>query len=131
MVAAKRNQVESLELEQPLLGVEALSAKLDERLPAFEKRVALAALGALGDPRAVGTLRAYLAEPDPGLERDADRALERALAASPEGRGYDRNSPCPCGSGNKWKHCCAGERIRWSDERRTRQAEVSAPWRSR
>jgi hypothetical protein len=26
-----------------------------------------------------------------------------------------RNDPCPCGSGKKYKHCCHGEGIDWSD----------------
>ena len=113
-----------------LLDVEQLAARLDERLaPNFEKREILAALGALGGPRAEQVLQAYLVDPDPGLEALALSALEQARAASPEGGGYGRNSPCPCGSGAKWKHCCAGERIDWSRERRTLRADLSAPWR--
>ena len=29
-----------------------------------------------------------------------------------------RNQPCPCGSGKKYKHCCAGKRnnLRWTQK---------------
>jgi len=110
--------------------VEALEARLDDRLASrVEKAMVLAELGAAGGPRAEQALRRYLGDPDPGLEASAHAALAEAQAGSPEGAGYDRNSPCPCGSGAKWKHCCAGERIDWSRERRTHRADLNAPWR--
>ncbi|MBS2032659.1 MAG: SEC-C domain-containing protein [Deltaproteobacteria bacterium] len=115
---------------ESLLDVDQLGARLDERLaPAFEKKEILAALGALGGPRAEQLLAGYLVDPDPGLEHLAMMALVQARAASPEGAGYSRNSPCPCGSGAKWKHCCAGEQTAWSRERRTIRADLNELWR--
>jgi len=40
-----------------------------------------------------------------------------------------RNAPCPCGSGAKWKHCCAEEQADWSATRRVRRKDLRAPWR--
>jgi uncharacterized protein YecA (UPF0149 family) len=82
------------------------------------KELLIAGLSIQAGPRAVLALRSYLAEPDPGLEDLALAALEAALRQTPEGAGYDRNSPCPCGSGAKWKHCCAREDGAWSTVRR-------------
>ncbi|MEO7522341.1 MAG: SEC-C domain-containing protein [Gemmatimonas sp.] len=36
-------------------------------------------------------------------------ALRRLNAASNKRRGRDRNMPCPCQSGKKWKRCCGRE----------------------
>ena len=131
-MVAVRNVVEIEESSElwcsPLLDVNALAERLEERLaPAWEKREILFALGALGGPTAAQVLRRYLCEPDPGLEQAAQEALEQALH---EGSS-DRNSPCGCGSGAKWKHCCARERIDWSETRRTHRAEISGRRRSR
>jgi len=95
------------------------------------RRRALAALGDHGGPEALGALRRYLIDPDPGLEQAAMAALERAMASSPRGAGYDLNSPCACGSGEKWKHCCARGHVAWQDTRRTHRAKVSGTGRSR
>ena len=131
MVAVRKwREVEAWEelAVNPLLEVSTLSERLSERLtPAWEKLEILSALGERGGPEAVQVLRQYLAEPDPGLEDAAQLALERGL----RGGDCDRNSPCGCGSGAKWKHCCAKERFDWSKTRRTRRADISAPWRSR
>lgn len=81
------------------------------------KELLLAGLSLQAGPRAVLALRSYLAEPDPGLEELAHAALEAALLRTPRGQGYDRNSECPCGSGAKWKHCCAREDRAWSTVR--------------
>ena len=53
------------------------------------------------------------------------REREAFLAVQPR---VERNSPCPCGSGAKWKHCCANEGGRWLDARRARE-KISAAWR--
>ena len=120
MVAVEQEQLVSV------LDLDGLCEQLQSRsTPAFEKREALNALAALGGPRAVQALRAYLAEPDVGLERHAEQALRQAL----ESGGGDRNSACAYGSGSKWKHCCGRERTCWADERRTLRAGVNAPWR--
>lgn len=106
-------------------------AELDAPLGADIKRGALTALGAHGGPEALGALQRYLADPDPGLEQAALDALERAMSSSPRGAGYDRNSPCACGSGEKWKHCCARGQVAWQDTRRTDRATISGSGRSR
>src|SRR3954471_1351234 len=78
---------ELLELsEQPVLDVDALIARLEDRgAPLQEKRELVFALGALGGPRAAMALRHYLGDPDPGLESVAQLALGQALARSPDG----------------------------------------------
>lgn len=112
--------------EEPLLDAGELAARLEDRRAApWEKREALAALGALGGPEATQALLRYLAEPDPGLELAAQAALEQVMES---GVG-DRNSACPCGSGAKWKHCCARDQFDWSTTRRTRKVDRDAPWR--
>ena len=54
------------------------------------RRRALLAAGFLGRGAGAGRLR---------------KSPMRALAAA----GVGRNSPCPCGSGRKFKNCCIGE----------------------
>lgn len=39
------------------------------------------------------------------LERDPSRQVEAAFARS-RLAGRERNRPCPCGSGKKYKQCC-------------------------
>lgn len=137
MVAYKQqSEVEAIEVvegESVALAdeeVAELAARLDERLaPPFEKRRILQRLGEDAGPRAVSTLRQYCADPDPSLAGAAEEALAAALARTPQGAGYDRNSPCPCGSGDKWKHCCAREEFRWRDARRGRREKLTSAWR--
>jgi hypothetical protein len=38
------------------------------------------------------------------------RRRNAALATSGSAAALGRNSPCPCGSGRKFKHCCARKR---------------------
>ncbi len=58
-------------------------------------------------------LAGLLAE-QPGREQEADAAAEEMLRASRAAYGgsrlagkIGRNDPCPCGSGRKYKRCCA------------------------
>jgi len=56
-------------------------------------------------------------------------ALQQALGlvtqAPPE-----RNAPCGCGSGAKWKHCCADEGEAWTKRREPRATlRFSEAWR--
>ena len=132
-ILEQREELELEPAEREELGdeeIEAMALRLGERLaPPFEKRRILQRLAQDAGPRAVSVLRAYAREPDPGFEQQADDALGKALARTPEGAGYDRNSPCPCGSGAKWKHCCAGERFKWSEGGRRKRDKISEAWR--
>jgi hypothetical protein len=73
-------------------------------------------------PRAVDLMRRAGRPPGP----EAMRELEPFVPSRPPGR----NEPCPCGSGRKFKACCAGrairrplvDRARWLLARATRHA---------
>ncbi len=47
---------------------------------------------------------------DKGIEEllTQDRKRERRMLLLKEGKKIGRNDPCPCGSGEKFKHCCIG-----------------------
>ncbi len=47
---------------------------------------------------------------DQGIEEllTQDRKRERRMLLLKEGKKIGRNDPCPCGSGEKFKHCCIG-----------------------
>lgn len=55
--------------------------------------------------------------------------VQRPQLAVLDGGPVERNAPCPCGSGAKWKHCCAGERFKWSEGGRRKREKISAAWR--
>lgn len=57
-----------------------------------------------------GKVRNRLRHTIEGLERasHSGRRLEKGVLRD---IGVGRNSPCPCGSGKKFKHCCIGEAV--------------------
>jgi hypothetical protein len=42
-------------------------------------------------------------------------------------REVSRNTPCPCGSGRKYKHCCRGKGFTWMEEDGQLLHEVPLP----
>ena len=80
-------------------------------------RDALAIARAHGDASGIADANERLARllaEQPGREREADAAAEEMQRASRAAYGgsrlavkIGRNDPCPCGSGRKYKRCCA------------------------
>ena len=75
--------------------------------PAVRKRL-LVYLAHHGSARAASELQRFVEHASPDLRKLAERALEEALLASAPASWCLRSSdPCPCGSGDTFKGCCA------------------------
>ncbi len=73
-----------------------------------ERKELLAFLARHGTARATSELQRFLERCAPDLRRFAELAYEEALGrAAPATRTLGRQDPCPCGSGRKFKDCCA------------------------
>ncbi len=46
---------------------------------------------------------------DPAADAPAEPVMFRSSVGRRGGAGNERNSPCPCGSGRKYKRCCSGK----------------------
>ena len=95
--------------EVPDHEVGALAARLHEAGATREERKELLVfLARHGSARAASELQRFVERSEPGLERFAELAYEEALQhAAPASRCLGRQDPCPCGSGHKFKDCCA------------------------
>lgn len=67
----------------------------------------------LSDPAYVARLEAHYdqvkqaaADPTPAIRRVLRRFRDKGAAPVSPREPVDRNAPCPCGSGKKYKHCC-------------------------
>lgn len=95
--------------EVPESEVGQLAARLyEEGATRRERQELLAFLARHGTARAASELQRFLERCEPGLRRFAELAYEEALGrAEPASRTLGRQDPCPCGSGRKFKDCCA------------------------
>jgi uncharacterized protein YchJ len=87
----------------------ALAAQLHDRRAGTEERKRLLVfLAHHGSERAVVELQRFVDRAGPELRRFAELALDEALQISGSAsRRLGRSDPCPCGSGRKFKDCCA------------------------
>jgi hypothetical protein len=94
-------------------------ALLDKKSPVLERKKALMLLGHRGSIEAYRILKHFVRKPPPELKVWAEMAFDecKTFLASEltddikSGANFilskvGRNSPCPCGSGKKYKHCC-------------------------
>ncbi|MGC4122086.1 MAG: SEC-C metal-binding domain-containing protein [Myxococcales bacterium] len=95
--------------EVPESEIGRLAARLYESGATREERKELLAfLAHHGTARATSELQRFVERCEPGLLRFAELAYEEALGrAQPAARTLGRQEPCPCGSGSKFKDCCA------------------------
>ena len=85
-----------------------LAAQLYERGGTDHKKHLLVFLAHHGSARAASELQKFAERTGPELKRFAELALEEASErAAPAARCLGRHDPCPCGSGRKFKDCCA------------------------
>src|SRR5262249_21608475 len=47
-----------------------------------------------------------------GSSKNDERNICSAEARTMSGKKFSRNTPCPCGSGKKYKHCCYGKSVK-------------------
>jgi len=88
--------------------VKAVARAIAELPPKENERIAKSAIGNPERALASESYRTYLA--DKALRQRLEERAAQARLASPAGRmkGRDRNSPCRCGSGKKFKKCHGG-----------------------
>jgi hypothetical protein len=110
---------EYLDTEEEILGqpevlpdeeIESLAKRLYETgIDPRERQRILVFLARQGSPCAIAQLRRFVELAGSEVQSFARLALEEALVLSEQPKRIGRNDACPCGSGRKFKDCCAAK----------------------